>query len=168
MKKPRRVPIAGTVQPRLEGVEPVGRPPAHVAIEVAICVRCDPAGDGRAVAARALERGQRLSDAEIERAFGADPADLERVVAFVEEHGAEVVESDARKRTVTARGTPAQWNEAFGIELALFPVDGGESLGYRGPIQVPEDLDGVISYVLGLCRLPVVRPPFHEMSRANR
>ena len=73
---------------------------------------------------------------------------------FAKQYGLEVTEADAAKRTVKVRGTVAQLEAAFGVQLGQY----GDHIGYRGPITVPTLLVDKILAVLGLDTRAIARP----------
>jgi len=99
-----------------------------------------------------------LSREEFAAAYGADAPDLARVETFAREHGLEVIESSAARRTVRLAGRAADMNAAFGVELLQYQVtDGSTFRGYDGEIWLPTDLEGVIEGVFGLDDHPIAR-----------
>ena len=100
--------------------------------------------------------GERLSAEDFAARFGADPSDLERVVAFLQTHGLTVVDTDPAARTVVASGTVGQLSEAFAVNLHRYEVPTGhasETETYRGRdgyIHVPRELADVVVGVFGL------------------
>ena len=95
---------------------------------------------------------------EIEQELAATPADLKAVTDFAHQQGLTVVDQSAAKRTVRLRGTAAQMNAAFGIQLAEFEHPGGASyLSYDGSLTVPQQLSSIITAVLGLHQEPAAR-----------
>jgi kumamolisin len=57
-------------------------------------------------------------------------------------------------------GTVAQFNQAFAVDLRRFQHPGGAYRGRIGPIQLPEELTGVVEAVLGLDNRPQARTQF--------
>lgn len=100
-----------------------------------------------------------LSREEFAASYGADPADLAKVATFASQHGLQVVESDAARRTVRLTGTAADVSAAFGVQFVVDRTTaGGPFRGYTGAIQTPPELHGVIEGVFGLDNHPVARP----------
>jgi kumamolisin len=102
----------------------------------------------------------RLSADEFAAKYGADQADINKVVGFAQTHGLTVVETNAGRRTVIVSGTLAQMEEAFAVNLGLYEQESVVRRGdkpvketYRGRdgfIHVPSDLTKVIVGVFGL------------------
>jgi kumamolisin len=103
---------------------------------------------------------RRLSQNDFANRYGADPADIEKVVAFARNQGLNVVETNVARRTVVVSGTVAQFNQAFGVELGRYehlvrqrrggPPHTEAYRGYEGVIHIPQDLEGIILGVFGL------------------
>ncbi len=91
-----------------------------------------------------------LSRVEFADAYGADPADVQKVEAFARAHGLTVVESSSGRRSVVLRGTVAQLNAAFGVTLKKCQAGGVTYRGREGGISVPADIAPVVQAVLGL------------------
>jgi kumamolisin len=92
--------------------------------------------------------------------FGADAGDVAAVRQFASRHGLVVVGEHPARRTVVLSGTVAQFNSAFGVDLEQFEYDGGSYRGRTGPIHLPDELNGVVTAVLGLDNRPQARPHF--------
>ena len=113
--------------------------------------------------------GQRqfLSADEFANRHGGAPADFDAVKKFVKEHGMSVVEAHAARRTIIVKGTVAQINAAFAIELKRYdsplprtkwprpserPAAPGRQnhRSYEGSLHLPVNLTGIIVGVFGL------------------
>lgn len=102
----------------------------------------------------------RFSEADFAARFGAHPAEIERVSAFVRGHGLAVEEVNAARRMLVVSGTAAQFSRAFDVTLKMYEheVERGRGAGrrtetYRGRegfIHVPAELVEVIVGVFGL------------------
>ncbi|MFL9875595.1 S53 family peptidase [Paraburkholderia megapolitana] len=104
---------------------------------------------------------QPLSREAFAKQFGAAPADIARTKAFAAQHGLTVVREDPAASTVVLRGTVAQFQTAFDVQLQHYEHHSiGEYRGRTGPINVPDDLNGVVTAVLGLDNRPQARPHF--------
>ncbi|HXB92603.1 MAG TPA: protease pro-enzyme activation domain-containing protein [Puia sp.] len=99
-----------------------------------------------------------LSAAEYTARYGADPADITRVVAFVEKMGLKVEETHADQRTIIVSGTVTQMSAAFAVQLGCYEqaavsgqeAESGTYRGREGSIYIPGDLTGIIVGVFGL------------------
>ncbi|HTQ22880.1 S53 family peptidase [Mycobacterium sp.] len=109
-----------------------------------------------------------LSVEEYVKTYGASEADMQAIEAFIVGQGLTLVESHAGRRNVIARGTAAQVNAAFGVELnryespvAGFPRRSGGTTkeaavktqvhrGFDGPAYLPKALAEVVTAIVGL------------------
>jgi kumamolisin len=153
--RPGHVPLYGSEREPEAGARLVGPAPEDERVEVTVVVRPRLALEPRA------ETGQeRLTRAEYERTFGAEPSDLERVESFAREHGLDLLGTSAARRSVELGGSVAQMNEAFGTELAQYESPAGPFRGRTGPLYVPEGIADVVEAVLGLDDRPQATPHF--------
>jgi kumamolisin len=110
-----------------------------------------------------LSHGQApLSREEFAARYGADPADLRKVQAFARQHGLDVLESSAARRTVRVAGGAGDVATLFGVRLLDFQQeDGARFHAPTGDIQVPDELEGVIQGVFGFDTRPLARRAQH-------
>jgi kumamolisin len=89
-------------------------------------------------------------------------------------HGLTVISTDTATRQVKASGTAAQMAEAFGTQLTRVasPLPAGEGVvehrARQGDIQVPTELDGVVTGVLGLDDRPQAAPRLRHAGPAAK
>ena len=91
-----------------------------------------------------------LSRVEFADAYGAAPADVQKVEAFGRAHGLRVVESSVGTAQRRAAGNVAQLSAAFGVTLKQCEAGGVMYRGREGGISVPADIAPVVQAVLGL------------------
>lgn len=86
---------------------------------------------------------------------GADPADLDSLRDFARKHGLNETSNDPHRRVLRLRGAPAALEQAFGVTLGKYQLNGyGPFVGCgHAPTLPPEAIA-----VLGLDRRPVARP----------
>jgi kumamolisin len=100
-----------------------------------------------------------LTREEFAASYGADPHDLAKVESFATEHGLEVVESSAARRTVRLVGRALDIAQAFGVQLFQERLSDGTTVrGYEGEISLPPELKDVVQGVFGLDTHPIARP----------
>jgi hypothetical protein len=77
-----------------------------------------------------------LSDEDFAAAYGADPADIDKVVKFAKPPKLKVTNSDPLKRSVTLQGDAAALQSAFGVQLKRYRLGAGrgEGLAHRGNV----------------------------------
>ena len=159
-------PLAGSDRKPLLGARAVGAANPTERLEVSVLVRRRGASalESRVETIAAGEGVEpHLSRADFARQFGADPVDIAAIKTFAASHGLAVVQEDAARRTVVLSGTVAQFNEAFEVKLERYEHDGGSYRGRTGPIQLPDELKGVVEAVLGLDDRPQAQPHFRVL-----
>ena len=111
-------------------------------------------------------QGRILSHDEFASAYGAEPQQVERVKAFARDNGLEVIDEpdEVARRTVKVRGTVANLEKAFSVELNDYSHPAGAFRGRVGEIQVTPDVADVIQGVFGLDNRPQAVPHFRYRS----
>jgi kumamolisin len=98
---------------------------------------------------------------------GAAPADIAVIEGFAHEFGLTVTERHPGRRTVVLSGTAENIQKAFGTTLAHYDSPTGSYRGRTGTIMIPEELQPIVTAVLGLDNRPVAKPHV-RMSRAAK
>jgi kumamolisin len=106
----------------------------------------------------AAEMPARLTREAYAASFGADAADMAQVTNFAQAHGLQVVQADPVRRVVVLSGTVSAMSAAFQVQLQQYSVQNQVFRGRTGPVQVPQELVGIVQAVLGLDNRPQVRP----------
>jgi kumamolisin len=96
----------------------------------------------------------RVSHQQFERLQGADPADVEAVERFANEHGFCVVRIDQAARSVTLSGKFSSLAEAFGADVDLRRVGEHTYRTRQGSLWLDSTLDGRVIAVLGFDQRP--------------
>jgi kumamolisin len=162
-----RHPLTGSERQPMRGARAVGKADPSERLEVSVLLRfreSDALKDRVAQLAKGERPARHLSREEFAQQHGADPADIAKVRQFASAHGLTVVEEDAARRTVVLSGTVAQFNDAFEVDLQTFEHPGGTYRGRTGPIHLPDELQGVVTAVLGLDNRPQAHPRFRARS----
>src|SRR5579871_2524187 len=165
------VPLAGSERRVLPGARAVRPADPHERLEVSIILRARAREQLQARlralhAAGAGARPRALTRETFAQRHGAGAADLRAVRRFAHRAGLVVVAASAARRTVVVTGSVAHFNAAFAVELQYFEHDQGSYRGRSGPIQVPEELQAIITAVLGLDNRAQARPHFRILRRA--
>jgi len=108
----------------------------------------------------------RLTRSEFAENFGADPADIETIVAFARTHDLTVEQTSIPRRTVVLGGTVAQLGDAFGVDLGHYQAGETSYRGREGHVHLPADLVPVVEGVFGLDNRPQARPLFQTAATA--
>ncbi|MGD0084606.1 MAG: protease pro-enzyme activation domain-containing protein, partial [Acidimicrobiales bacterium] len=126
---------------------------------MSITVRQRPDGARRSHEYAQLPPSQRprLDEEAFQSVYGADEADIERVVAFAQSHGLLVEEVLPQRRTVRVSGTAQQFNEVFDTPLRMYSYRGTTFRGRTGRVSVPAEVSDVIEGVFGLDNRPIAR-----------
>lgn len=108
--------------------------------------------------------GRRVSRAEFDEKYAADPATFTALREFAHRHGLTVDESASSlsRRTLVVRGTVQAMERAFGVELHDYH-DAATQQRFRafsGSVSMPETHAGLVEAVLGLDTRPVAQPHF--------
>jgi kumamolisin len=106
--------------------------------------------------------GKLLTREEFRAAYGADPADIEKVEEFANEHGLDVVQSSIAQRAVRLSGTVEAMQAAFGIRFKAYRMTKTRQAfrGRTGTVSVPKNLANIIEGVFGLDNRPQAQPHF--------
>jgi kumamolisin len=110
----------------------------------------------------------RTTRAQFAAAHGADPADLDAVVAFARAAGLEVGEVHAARRSIELRGTVGALATAFGTTLTRHRrADDTTYRAREGELLVPTPLAPVLAGVFGLDERTQARACFRPRANAT-
>jgi kumamolisin len=137
------VSLAGSERPRGADAERIGDVSPDEQIEVTVTL------SGPALPE--LPPGQTISREQLEREHGADSQSIAKVTEVLEGYGLRVQETSALTRSLRVSGTAAQMEAAFSAGLGTYRnAEQGEFRGREGELQIPAELDGLITGVFGL------------------
>jgi len=159
-------PLVGSERKPLPGARSIGKADPGERLEVTLVLRHRQHEqlEERVRKIAAGDKSERhLTHEEYDQQFGADSTDIQAVKQFANQHGLAVVDEHAGRRHVVLSGTVAQFNDAFGVELEQFEHPGGSYRGRTGAIHLPDELNGVVTAVLGLDNRPQARPHFRTL-----
>jgi kumamolisin len=159
MKKTRsiaRVALPASRKSAPKGAKPAGKVPPDERLEVTVRLRRKPGAETPRVERKPLTRE------EFREAYGADPADIEKVEEFANEHGLDVVQSSIAQRAVRLSGTAAAMQAAFGVRFKAYriPKTKRSFRGRTGTVSVPKNLANIVEGVFGLDNRPQAVPHF--------
>jgi len=133
--------LPGSLRPPIPQIEPLGPVGTDERIEATLVLR------RRAP----LPDGLRLTRAELEAQYGADPAELAAAVDALRNRGIEILEADAASRRLRIAGPAGVLTGAFGTSLQhVRRADGAEHRYREGELSVPSELADSVVAVLGL------------------
>lgn len=112
-----------------------------------------------------------MSRDELAARHGASAGDLGLATRTFTRLGAEVIEADPASRRLRLAGTVEQLSRIFGTSLEEVTSSGPHSqdITHRhrtGGLQIPAELDGIVTAVLGLDDRPQARAQFHAVPLA--
>jgi len=163
MQNSKKTSIKGTEHILLPGARAIGPSDPHQLIEISVVLK------HRQPLAMPEHEGKILSHNEFAKAFGADPADVDKIRQFARENNLQMLErgDEALRRTVTLSGTASAMEKAFSVDLVEYEHEDGSYRGHPGSIQMPEEYASLVSGVFGLDDRPVAKPHFRYRG-ANR
>ncbi|HKT11958.1 MAG TPA: S53 family peptidase [Terriglobia bacterium] len=126
-------------------------------MQVTVVLRQRPSSKHFKTVSQLAARGERLTRAQFEARYGADPKDVERVTAFAAENKLKVSKVNAGARTVILSGTAGDFSRAFQVRLDRYERPEGAFRGRTGPVRVPAALRNIIKAVHGLDNRPQAR-----------
>lgn len=154
------VPLPGSERPPVTGAKMVGDVDPNETFEITVKVRPRSATAGEKDALlkqmESQSPGQReyLTREQFAEKFGADPADFEKVAQYAREHGLTVGSENPASRTITLRGTAKALTDAFPTDVKLYEGPTGRFRGRTGPVQIPEELQGIVEGIFGFDNRP--------------
>ena len=98
-----------------------------------------------------------LTREELATLRGAKPEDIDRVEMFARDFHLIVTQVDPASRTVKVRGTLADLEAAFGVELRNFDKNGTKFRSHKEPVSLPEAIVSAVQAVLGLDDYPIAK-----------
>jgi len=156
-KSATRVPLPASRKTTPKGAKLVGKISPDERLEVTIRLRRKPG------ASTPSFQGKPLTRDEFRAAYGADPADIEKVEEFANEHGLDIVQSSIAQRSVRLSGTAEAMQAAFGVRFKAFRTakTGQRFRGRTGTVSVPKNLANIVEGVFGLDNRPQAVPHFY-------
>jgi len=150
------VPLPASHKTSPSGAKLVGKIDPDERFEVTIRLRRKPGAGTPSIG------GVPLTREEFCAAYGADPADIEKVEEFANEHGLDVVKASLAERSVRLSGTVKTMQGAFGVKLRAYRTTKTKQRfrGRTGTVSVPKELAGIVESVFGLDDRPQAQPHF--------
>ncbi|HEY3836565.1 MAG TPA: S53 family peptidase, partial [Bryobacteraceae bacterium] len=103
-------------------------------------------------------RRRHLSREDFAARYGASQDDLASIAAFAAMNGLLVIESSIPRRTVVLKGSVAQMNRAFGVDLGLYETADEKYRGREGSVHLPAAIADIVEGVFGLDNRRMARP----------
>lgn len=162
----RYVPIPGSERKPMAGAAKSGPCDPKERVQVTAVLRQSRAKK-RVALEQVIRRGERLTRRELAARYGADAKDVKRVRDFARANRLSVSRVNRGARTMVLSGTAEAIQRALRVELVRYGQASGAHRGYVGPVQVPKELQGIVTDVLGLDNRPHARPHFRMGPKAN-
>ncbi len=164
MPSTRYVAIPGSEREPVHGAAKVRPADPKEPVQATVMLRAKRRAKGVKTLERLIAGGGRLSRAQYETRYGADPKDVKAVQKFARAYKLKVSSVNRGARTLVLSGQAAAFNQAFQVDLAHYEGPQGTYRGRTGAISVPAALKGVIVGVHGLDNRPHARPHFRLAS----
>src|SRR5580658_5102050 len=151
-------PLERSEHPHSEKSTPAGPADANEPVTATLIVRRRPGAQPLGIEDfTKTPRSERkhLSREEFAATHGAAPEELESVAAFARAQGLEVLETHQARRSVVVRGTAAQVNKAFAVELRHYDLPHRRYRGFEGAVHLPASISDMVETVVGLDNRPV-------------
>jgi kumamolisin len=110
----------------------------------------------------------RLSHQQFERVQGTDPADIEAVERFANEHDFSIVRNNPAARSVTLAGKFGALAEAFGADVDLRRVNGKTMRTRQGSLWLHPLLEGRVVAVFGFDQRPIAATRHRVLPRTEQ
>jgi kumamolisin len=167
------VPLPGSKRVLLPKSTPAG--PVDRSEVASVTVRVRSGGDVKALERKVREQSTKplrdrtyLTRQDLADQHGAKADDLDRVEKVAQEHDLAVIARSAAKRSIVLRGTLGDLLNAFPADLGVYHHASGTYRGRRGEIQIPQQLDKIVTGVFGFDTRPKHRAPHRAVIGAAK
>jgi kumamolisin len=159
------VKVSGSERQPVKGATLSGTLDPDEIMQVTVTLR-PRSGENEDSLAQLIAGGQRISREEYASRFGADPADVQTVLAFASHYGLAMSNVNLGARSVTLSGKCRDFATAFQVKLERYHYKGGSYRGRTGAVNVPQELHGIVVSVHGLDNRPQAKTHF-RLASAN-
>jgi kumamolisin len=146
--------LKGSEHQHPAGHESLNPSAGHEAVTVTMIVRRKQGGPKMRTledfSARRGASGATSTHASFAGDHGADPRELEQVVAFARSHGLTIVETNPSRRSVVVSGPVTAINLAFDVTLHDYDSPRGKYRGHEGEAGLPHALADIVEAISGL------------------
>lgn len=155
------LPLHGSFREHPVGSSAAGRPAADQIAELTLILR------RRNQAPEPYLELAHLTHVSLEKQHGADPADIEAVEAFADEHGFSITRVHPAARWVGIAGPLGLLAGAFDADLELRQIENRIVRTCQGSLRLPRSLHGRVTAVLGFDHRPAASTTRRFLSRAS-
>jgi len=163
--------LAGSERKAVRGARLIHNSHPDQTVEISIRIRSRSEAKRQELKSALAKPGfKHLSRTDFEKAYGADPADVEKIKKFAQEFNLKVHETgtELARRTVLVSGTVSNLQKAFHVELKEYSHPKGNFRGRVGAISVPSDYAEIITGVFGLDNRPQAEPHFRRAQQPDK
>ncbi|HEU5422311.1 MAG TPA: protease pro-enzyme activation domain-containing protein, partial [Nitrolancea sp.] len=124
-------------------------------------------GDQAAALARAVSDpsspsyGNYLTPAQFRQQFAPSAGDTNSVRSWLQSQGFSVVYTPQNNHYISAEGTVAQVESAFGVQLNEYTVAGATLRAPDGPLSIPAALAGSVAGIIGIDQTQALTHPYN-------
>ncbi len=160
MSTVKHVPLPGSERQPMTDARVTGNVDPNEVFEITVTVRPRSATEAekeallKQIETQPPSQREYLTREQFAEQFGANPADLDKVAQYAREHGLAVVSENPAARTVVLRGTAQALTSAFPTDLKQYESPAGRFRGRTGPIQIPQQLQGIVEGIFGFDNRP--------------
>jgi kumamolisin len=146
----KHVKLSGSDRPRKSGAVRVRDVDPQSEVEVTVTLRGPKLPD--------LKPGESISRDELKSSYAASPEDMDKLETGLKRYGLKIEEASPLTRSARVRGTAKQMDDAFHTRLGIYETKAqGAFRGREGALEIPSDLDGLVTGVFGLDQRRVAR-----------
>ena len=154
----KKVALAGSHRDAVAGASPVRPVDSNEVISATVILRRRSRVESPESFASTGEDVKHHTREEFNAAHGAAASDIAAIEAFAHEYGLTVSQSSQGRRSVVLSGTAENMQQCFGVSLHHFTSHVGTYRGRTGPVMIPEELQPIVTAVLGLDNRPIAKP----------
>jgi subtilase family serine protease len=152
---PPRVALKGSLVPSQERSRPAGKVAANAAVSFDLLLTLPNESGAQAFVRAVSSPGSKefhhyLTDAQWEARYGPTKAEVTKATAWLRSEGFTVGAVAKDRLFVSASGTAAKVEKAFGVTLGYYSVNGHTVRLASGTMSVPSSLAGVVSGTVGV------------------
>src|SRR5271157_4466628 len=137
--------LKGNDRPKQADAKRIGDVDPNSHVEVTLSLRGPSLPDANALPAQPLSRDQ------LAASYGARQQDADKVATVLKQYGITVDEVSLLTRSLRVSGTADAIQKAFQAKLGIYHnAKQGDFRGREGELQIPADLDGIVTGVFGL------------------
>ncbi len=153
--KPIRVALRGSLTPAVERAHPAGAVPAGSRVSFDLVLRLRNAAGAKSFVREVSSPGSRLfhhylTDAQWTARFGPTRTSVAAAEKWLRDNGFRVVSVPKTRLYVSAAGTAAKVERAFGVRLGYFMVNGHRVRLAKNTLSIPASLAGAVTGAAGV------------------